>query len=74
MSTAGHVAYVVIAAAFTCFFVMASIAYDQFRLKSWQAFLMCMTVLLLLLMIMKSATDIANGAREAARESVAPER
>ncbi|MGE3474609.1 MAG: hypothetical protein AB7H70_02250 [Rhodospirillaceae bacterium] len=74
MSTAGHVAYFVIAAAFTGFFVMASIAYDQFRSKSWQAFLMCVTVLLLLLMIMKSATEIANEARGAASESAAPER
>jgi cell division protein FtsW (lipid II flippase) len=63
--TTTHVAYLVIAAAFTAFFVMAHIAYDQFRLKSWQAFLMCAVVLLLLLMIMKRATDIAN--REHAR-------
>lgn len=63
MSTAGYVAYGVIAAAFTAFFVMAHIAYDQFRSKSWQAFLMCVTVLLLLLMIMKRATDIATQAR-----------
>jgi len=64
----------VIAAAFVGFFVMASIAYDQFRAKSWQAFLMCVTVLLLLMMIMKRATDIATAAREAVSESAAPER
>ncbi|MCA0201977.1 MAG: hypothetical protein LCH56_14290 [Proteobacteria bacterium] len=74
MTTAGHVAYVVIAAAFTGFFVIASIAYDQFRLKSWQAFFMCVTVLLLLLMIMKRATDIATEARNTISESVVPER
>jgi cell division protein FtsW (lipid II flippase) len=68
------VAYAVIAAAFIGFFVMASIAYDQFRLKSWHAFLMCATVLLLLLMIMKRATDIATEARGAVTESAAPER
>lgn len=74
MTTAGHVAYVVIAAAFTGFFVIASIAYDQFRLKAWQAFFMCVTVLLLLLMIMKRATDIATEARNVISESVVPER
>ncbi|MGE3333857.1 MAG: hypothetical protein AB7I36_09450 [Rhodospirillaceae bacterium] len=74
MSTAGQVAYVVIAVAFAGFFVMAHIAYDQFRLKSWQAFLMCVTVLFLLMMIMKRATDIATQAREAVSESAAPDR
>ncbi len=74
MSTAGQVAYVVIAVAFAGFFVMAYIAYDQFRLKSWQAFLMCVTVLFLLLMIMKRATDIATLAREAVSESAVPDR
>lgn len=74
MSTAGYVAYVVIAAAFTGFFVMAYIAYEQFRAKSWQAFLMCATVLLLLLMIMKRATDIATEARAAVSESALPDR
>ncbi len=64
MSAAGQVAYLVIGAAFVAFFVMASIAYDQIRAKAWQALLMCVTVLLLLLMIMKRATDIATHEQE----------
>lgn len=71
MSTAGYAAYAVIAVAFVAFFVMAHIGYEQFRSKAWQAFLMCLTVLFLLLMIMKRATDIAT--EERARGAVSGE-
>ena len=54
----------IIGIAFLSFFVMATIMYGQFVLKAWRPMFMSMAVLLILLMIMKRATDIATADRE----------
>jgi hypothetical protein len=43
---------------------MATIMYGQFVLKAWRPMFMSMAVLLILLMIMKRATDIATADRQ----------
>jgi len=65
MSATTFVAYAFIAAAFVSFFVMATIMYGQFTLKAWRAMFMSMAVLLILLIIMKKATDIVTAERAA---------
>lgn len=64
MSATATVAYGIIAVAFTSFFVMSTILYGQFTLKAWRAFFMSLAVLLILLVIMKKATDIVTEERE----------
>lgn len=58
------VAMGIIGIAFLSFFVMATIMYGQFVLKAWRPMFMSMAVLLILLMIMKRATDIATADRQ----------
>jgi uncharacterized membrane protein len=64
MSVTGIVAMGIIGIAFLSFFVMATIMYGQFVLKAWRPMFMSMAVLLILLMIMKRATDIATADRQ----------
>ena len=64
MSATGMVAMGIIAVAFLSFFVMATVMYGQFVLKAWRPMFMSMAVLLILLMIMKRATDIATADRQ----------
>jgi len=64
MSATGIVAMGIIGIAFLSFFVMATIMYGQFVLKAWRPMFMSMAVLLILLMIMKRATDIATADRQ----------
>lgn len=66
MSTTAYVAYGIIGVAFTSFFVMATVMYGQFTLKAWRPFFMSVAVLVILLMIMKRATDIVVAERAAA--------
>jgi hypothetical protein len=63
VSVTTFVAYVIIAAAFVSFFVMATITYGQFTLKAWRAMFMSMAVLLILLVIMRKATEIVTAER-----------
>ncbi|MGE4064734.1 MAG: hypothetical protein AB7E79_15330 [Rhodospirillaceae bacterium] len=71
MSFTSYIAYGFIAAAFVTFFVMATIMYGQFVLRAWRPFFMSLAVLLILLTIMKRATDIVTAER-AEREQFAP--
>jgi hypothetical protein len=64
MSATGMIAMGIIGIAFLSFFVMATIMYGQFVLKAWRPMFMSMAVLLILLMIMKRATDIATADRQ----------
>jgi membrane protein implicated in regulation of membrane protease activity len=64
MSATVTIAYAFIAVAFVAFFAMATIMYGQFALKAWRPFFMSLAVLLILLVIMKRATDIVNQERE----------
>lgn len=64
MSTTGVVAMGIIGIAFMSFFVMATITYSQFAIKAWRPMLMSMAVLVILLMIMKRATDIVTADRQ----------
>jgi uncharacterized membrane protein len=64
MSATGIIAMGIIGIAFLSFFVMATIMYGQFVLKAWRPMFMSMAVLLILLMIMKRATDIATADRQ----------
>lgn len=63
MSAASTIAYGFIGVAFISFFVMATIAYGQFTLKAWRPMFMSLAVLLILLAIMKRATDIVTEER-----------
>jgi hypothetical protein len=74
MSATTLVAYGFIGAAFVSFFVMATIMYGQFTLKAWRAMFMSMAVLLILIVIMKKATDIvtAERAQEAIEQQQGP--
>lgn len=58
MNTTGVIAAMIAAVAFLLFYVMATITMRQFSLKNWRAAIMCFTVLVLLLMIMRQATQI----------------
>jgi hypothetical protein len=64
VSITGIVAFAIIAIAFVSFFVMATIMYGQFALKAWRPFFMSVAVLLILMAIMKKATDIVTHERE----------
>jgi len=64
MSATGIIAMGIIGIAFLSFFVMATIMYGQFVLKAWRPMFMSMAVLVILLMIMKRATDIATTDRQ----------
>lgn len=69
MSATATIAYGFIAVAFVSFFVMATIMYGQFTLKAWRPFFMSFAVLLILLVIMKRATDIVTHERGQVQES-----
>jgi hypothetical protein len=63
MSATSYVAYAFIGVAFLSFFVMATVTYGQFVLKAWRPMFMSIAVLLILLAIMKKATDIVTAER-----------
>lgn len=64
MSITTAVAFAIIAIAFVSFFVMATIMYGQFALKAWRPFFMSVAVLLILMAIMRSATEIITSERQ----------
>jgi hypothetical protein len=63
MNATTYVAYAFIAVAFVSFFVMATVAYGQFVLRAWRPMFMSLAVILILLAIMRKATDIINAER-----------
>lgn len=64
MTITTYIAYGFISASFVTFFVMATIMYGQFVLKAWRPFFMSLAVILILLAIMKRATNIITLERE----------
>lgn len=58
MNTTGVIAAMITAVAFVLFYVMATVAVKQISLKAWHAAIMSITVLILLLLIMREATQI----------------
>ena len=63
MSVTSIVAFAFIGVAFVSFFVMSTIMYGQFTLKAWRPMFMSLAVLVILLVIMRKATDIVTAER-----------
>lgn len=72
MSFTSTVAYGFIGASFVAFFVMAAVMYGQFVLRAWRPVFMSLAVLVILLAIMKRATDIVVAERASVADGVRP--